>query len=380
MEYNWSYEDIKNDLDTILKKAYRTKDPIKRSKYLCAYNEVNSILANYYMDFVGTRKSIVNQLREVTNDYYLNERYFSLIDSFEATCSSCNDLINNYNLDLLMDNDKKYRYISNEHAFTLVHDFFLNTDQDFAKLFLKLYKDRYKSVLFEESNFINSISGTYGSCQFIDVVNKNYISVQDCQGIQKVSCLAHECGHAVSNLYRPSNVYNSKDEFLSEVPSIFFEWTFIEEVSKKLSLWDSLATCFDQFILFHDIAYALAQHKNLVEAFRVNDYMIDKDFYSFLKQEHGLTKGVVLDSIKTNIDSDGCYVISFMVVLELLSIYRQDKKEALRILKKIISLSKNDSYEVINRLGFDFKNIPDEVDLFLSDFQNELELIKKRGK
>lgn len=77
----------------------------------------------------------------------------------------------------------------------------------------------------------------------------------------------------------------------------------------------------------------LLQHKLIIECWQNNDYEVDKNFYGDLRNNK-INRNQFKESINTDIEDEGAYVVSYMVALELFSIYKQDKKSALQILKK----------------------------------------------
>jgi hydrogenase maturation factor len=94
-----------------------------------------------------------------------------------------------------------------------------------------------------------------------------------------------------------------------------------------------------------------------------NKIEITNEFYKKLKTKYKLTKNQANYYINQQISDFGQYVIGHMVALELYKIYKQDKKEALKILDKII---KNNTKDTLVNLS-EYFNIKESLNNNLTE-------------
>lgn len=378
MEYNWTLLDREKELDKLVSIANAESDPMKRSYYFQIIDSTRYIIENDKALLHNRRVYNLDTMHGVLENFYNYKRYFELIYIFSTISKKHEEdisLIAKTLDDLCIDSSGMY--LSDEDAVSLVHDFYINTDSVFSKLFMKLYKDRYTSIKFEKKSEILNSQGISGVCYFTGIVNKNHIIVEDENGLNKLIDLAHECGHAVSNLYNPDVVYNSSDYFLTEVSSIFFELAFHYEIASKLNSFESAQILIEQLDSFINISYLLSLHEKIINVFKDNNYKLDKNFYGNLKRMYKLSKNMVLSSINTDIVNDGTYTIDYMVALSLFNIYKQDKKSAFELLRKIIDQSYNDSYQVLSALNINYNCVPGEINNIINNMNNEIKKVLK---
>jgi len=373
MEYNWDNKDIENDLKK-LKILTETETNIKKKcYYLKIIDYTKSIIETEKISKIRPNRTRLETIVNLNSNYKYNERYYTLIEIFnriiEKNKKILNTTIENY---IKIGDLSKADYIDNEHALTIMHDFFKNTDEEIFKQFQILYKNRHNTIKFKLKDNLFEEFGLDGCCTYIDVLRKNYILVKNDEGLSKIINLAYECGHAVANLYNPEAIYNRPDEFLSELPSLFFELAFQHEIAKNIDPFESALFNVEKIDYFSQITNNLTQHKNILKEWERNYYKIDKNLYQKLKEKHKLTRSNVDDSINTCIEQDGSYITGYMTALELLNIYKQDKKSALIILKEILKNGQNDSLEIINTYIPSFKNIETEIHLMETTMNKEI--------
>lgn len=360
MKYNWDYDDINREIAKLAIMVQEEKDLIKKSYYLRVIDQVKCLLVNNKEVIVSNNQ----RMNEIINSFNYYGRYYSLIEvyNFVVSCydSKTEEIVNAYNSinePELFD----YEYITNDEVLAMNYEFFSNIDQELFNYFKELYKDRYSSIKFTKNDPILTDDKSDGNCLFIDVVRKNFINVNDSQGLSKAVNLAHECGHAIVNLFI-GNIYDIRDDFLIEMASIFFELAFHNDIGDNIDSFENTLLQFEKMNYFNYTADSLLYHKELIESWEYNDYNVSTDFYHYLKSKYGLSRNTVKDCLKTSIESEGPYIISYMVALELLHIYKDNKKEALNMLKKILIKSKsNDSLDIISEFIPSFDNLNLEI-------------------
>ncbi len=375
MKYNWCYNDIEKEINKLSVMAKEEKDLIKKSYYLRVIDQVSCLLVNNK----DVRITNNQKMNEIINSFNYYCRYYSLIDLYNSTLYKYNKkterIVNTY--DSIEEPELfDYRYITHDEALALNYEFFSKTDEEIFKYFNILYKDRYKSIKFSKNDPTLRDTKDDGNCLFIDGVRKNFININDIQGLSKVVNLAHECGHAVANLFI-GNIYDVKDDFLTELASIFFELAFHNDIGENIDSFENTLLQFEKMNYFNYISDSLLCHQELIESWKYNEYNVSTNFYRYLKDKYKLKKYDVKECLNTNIETSGPYIISYMVALELLHIYKENKKEAMNILKRIlIKIKSNDSLDIISEFIPNFTNFNLEIEQ-LQD-KTEREFIKKK--
>lgn len=358
MKYNWSYDDIENELAKLTILSKKELDLVKRSYYLRVIDQVRCLLVNN-KDIIITNNQKMNG---IINSFNYYRRYYALIDWYnlilDGYAKKTEQIVKWY--DAIEEPEQfDYEYITHEDALTMNYDFFHNIDEEFSKYFSILYKDRYKSIKFSKDDYLLERDQSDGHCIFIDVVNKNFIKVNDTVGLSKVVNLSHECGHAVANLFM-QDIYDIHDDFLTELASQFFELAFQTDIGENIDPFENTLLQFEKMNFYNYIANSLLFHQELIESWQNNGYNVSPLFYRYLKNKYQLTRETVKESLNISIESDGPYIISYMVALELLHIYKDNKKEALNILKRILVKSKTcDSLDIISQFipNFTYFNV-----------------------
>lgn len=375
MKYNWCYNDIEKEINKLSVMAKEEKDLIKKSYYLRVIDQVSCLLANNK----DVRITNNQKMNEIINSFNYYGRYYSLIDLYNSTLYKYNKkterIVNTY--DSIEEPELfDYRYITHDEALALNYEFFSKTDEEIFKYFNILYKDRYKSIKFSKNGPTLRDAKDDGNCLFIDGVCKNFININDIQGLSKVVNLAHECGHAVANLFI-GNIYDVKDDFLTELASIFFELAFHNDIGENIDSFENTLLQFEKMNYFNYISDSLLCHQELIESWKYNEYNVSTNFYRYLKDKYKLKKYDVKECLNTNIETSGPYIISYMVALELLHIYKDNKKEAMNILKKmLIKIKNNDSLDIISEFIPNFDNLNLEIGQLHDKIKREF--IKKK--
>ena len=84
----------------------------------------------------------------------------------------------------------------------------------------------------------------------------------------------------------------------------------------------------------------------VVNLWKDNNYAYNRELLKTLKEKTGLTQNVVKNILNTSITDNGTYIFSYAIAVKLFRIYKQDKKEAIRLLKKIIAIPYDKIIEV----------------------------------
>ena len=373
MVYGWSDDDIKKDRDELYRIAKRESNIVKRSEIIKVIDATNEILLDDKLNEmkIKTLRSIL--MFEIARDINSSNRYYELTNFFYQKTlkyldkrNILNNIIYNY------PDNRDYSYISNDDVIGVLHDSYKSLDDELFNLFKLIYDRKHTLIKFDHEDDLINGNLVDGNCTYIGILNKNYIKVLDELGISKLINTAHEVGHAINNLYCSNNIYNCADEYLAEVASIFFEMIINYDVAYKIFPFDSSLKSMETFDNYFEYSSLLYNHKDLVNVWLNNNGKTNKDFYYDLRSLCGLSKNKTIESMNVSIDSEGQYVISYMVALELFNIYKQDKKNAIKLLKNIMRDCYKDSFTVITTYFKDLSLFSDEIGIIEENMSNEI--------
>lgn len=370
MRYNWSIYDIYKCIKTIENKIVNEKNIQKKNYYLQVLDRTKSII--YANPLRENRKDDCrnNKMIEVNDGFYSKGRYYDLISKYLNSVDLQEDSYDFYDLSKKI----KAKRIKHDDALMIINNFFKDTDKELYKCFLELYDERYKSFRFVKNNMHMYNYEVSGSISFVDVVRKNYIYITDNPGITKLVTLAHECGHAVSYLYNPQIFYNYVDDFLGELPSTFFELLLLENIGIQMDEYAGSIISMEKLLDKVGICNKLDWHEIFINHWYYNNNKADKKFIANLQREQNLSIDEIDNIIDTDIYFSGSYAIAYFLSLELLGIYKQDKKEAFKILKRIINdIDKRSTLDIVNMYLPNF----DEGKKEINHIQNRFQKIKK---
>lgn len=377
MKYSWKDKNIVSDIKRLEKLASSEKDIRKKCYYIRTIDYLNATLDENMLSNIDVKKTKNHMMCDIQESIKFYKRYYDLIEMFYSICNKSYDVMSglyNESCDL----DYKFKYIKHEDTLSLVHDFYKVVDKEFFDCFLRIYNNRYKLIRFSNSDiYLNGII-TSGSCVSVGGLDKCYITVSNDRGVLKPINLSHECGHGILNIYNSNLLYNQKDEFASEIGSIFFELAFNYDIGKNFDSFDSALNNIQELSDRIDITNSLMIHRVLVKVWEKNNYKVDNNFYKIAKQEYNLTRERVDTALNTSITNEGVYAIDYMIALNILNIYRQDKKSAIKLLKDITNYDNYDSYEMINVLMPNLNRFSDEINDIIYTYDNEFKKINRK--
>ncbi len=228
---------------------------------------------------------------------------------------------------------------THEHTVSLVKDFYKDFDKELFEKFMRIYRDRYKSLKFVPHQGIDLVHRfeLYGYSFTVGGIDKTFMSVDDTKGIVKVGNTVHEFGHGIKNLIVPRRGYVTYTDFLTEVESLFPELVFYYEKGKDIDPFQSAIIVYETAMSYYLDASNIIFQKLIIERWMNNDCKFDKSVYDSLKEDYSMNRNDVRRGIGKDIDDDGSYITSLVVSLELFNLYKKDKDKALYLFKKIIS-------------------------------------------
>lgn len=286
-------------------------------------NRITSIMntiADYLLLFEEGKKAstmdhYIDGLIAIKND--LPQRYREYIELFDDSVKSID-----VNSAKKSDYERLTTKLEVKDVLEIVNGIFKDTP--FYGIFLDYYKRRNQLLSFSKKK----INDTWGCASTIG--NDTFIWIAKQENIQDVLSLAHEIGHIIGDCSKTNKNARSKD-LLYEIESIFFQLV-ATDYCLQLGIEDA------QITGFLDFANYSAVNRPLKDAYYVNDLLNRKRIKKEGKERIAIVPKRIYNTLLEldNICKDSCiYSMSFMIAVELFSIYRQNPKEAYRMLKRI---------------------------------------------
>ena len=374
MEYYWNEKNLKEDYKILINKIKNEKDFVKKAKLRLYADELKKIIELGEVEAVypGKRHCMGTTLENI----YSNSRYIEIIKKYnnilERQFQKHETSIDEMGSELIMVTElHKLKNYSLDECLEIAKEFFGNLDNTFYRNFLKIYNNRYKLIKeSKEANYEHD-----GVCTFVGGLNKPYIWIDNVDGLQKVATLIHELGHATMLLNYPDRLVNARDSFGTEIESILFEIIYASEFLDKDNFEKAILN-YEYIENYESAKYILIQEK-ITKNFKGTTIDLNKEFYRKLKEKYKITHKEIDYSLYIDAIEYGQYIISYMIALEIYNIFKQDKKEALKILRRFAKEHKNDTYQTINKYIPDLPNSKKELE---NKFKETQKIIRKELK
>lgn len=380
MKVTWDSSDFLNQV-SFLEEMAEAETDIKRQCYL--RKVLDSTRKLYHEAFVSfprpkiTAKQRLSAILDSTLNY---SRYYSIVSSFFKEACKSIPLIDSIAEELeQIDPDGNFEFletgadISDQQTLTLVDLFYKKFDEELYTYFLESYKDRKRTVKFEDLPSTNR--KTDGTTMFIDGVRTNFVTIYRTDNVETYQCAVHEYGHVIANLINPEVSYSDRDDFFSEVAAIFPELVALYENEANADSIQNLYHLYTTFVTYINSAEYLCLHSPVLNTWADNKYKMSNAFFDSLKEDYDINDECFEETLSTTIEDEGIYVLSFIVALELFHIYKKDKKKALELFKKFLTYPANEDI-----LPFIMENISinthasEEIESVLQDFRKELKM------
>lgn len=357
MECSWGLEDLKearNDLKKALKKErdhkkkkyirnilesldYFIEDEQERLLFLeepttsDAQNEgtelseceLNNILSNLEYDLVTCSQS-----------YSLVALFSNTIDTLKEKMHEIEDILS---LRLLPEEDYSKitgATLTNNQALSLTADFYRHFSSSLYPIFKAAYKNRTNSVRYIDTLENDCRANSF----FIDIINRYFINMINNNQISKLYDFIHEYGHVISFLINPKSAYRTNESFFNEVASLFPELVAQHENSANFDPTQVTFESYMTLVSFINKATSLNLHKPIINVWHDCDKNANEEYFRELKATYNIDEEEFDLLINTFIDDDAIYIISYMVAIELLHIYKQDKQQALEIFENFLRI------------------------------------------
>ena len=361
MRYSWNEKSFDRDIALLEKMLEEETDLDKVFAYKRCIDEIRNVkYLNFGFIDYASRISLDELLMQIMSDYTEYGRYYAIIEDFALELESFEDkeedieakigcfISENGSFSLL-----STPYLTHDKVVELAKDFYHSFDQYLYRHFKEIYESRYQTIRFQKPPYTsgNSFKGV-GDCFYIPSLRKNYIQIANSRTIAKYLGFVHETGHGIANLVNADNATVSDDNLLCEIEAVFPE--MIANIEAK-DIFDELDGAYFQYLNISTLltdAKALSLHGVILQFWKSNGYKADKKFFEDIKEFCGLNHKEIRELLEVSLVNDGKYVLSTIAALEFLHIYREDKKEALKLFKYFLKKGANK-----DRLAFLSKNI-----------------------
>lgn len=384
MPYNWDREDFIIQIRILTKMIDEETDIIKKNSLQRYLDCANKIYHETFNNFPKTDYSLNQKFVSIVDSRLEYGRYYSIISRFLEDANSLEDRV--FSIATLMDEYEKNpdnqklesdTHISRCKAVSLVNCFYKNLDDELFAIFSEAFKDRFNFLKFSDSKIKEETFEASGSTLFIGGVNKNFITLHESADVSLYEAIVHEYGHVIQNLINPEVNFTYREDFFAEVAAIFPELIAMYENSPGFCDVQTQYARYFTFLSYWDNAADLDVHMPISNIWHDSDYKFNAKFYKNIKQLLNLSKRDFKRIADVTLELHGVYVLSYITSLELLYIYKQDKKKALELFKGLLRIPSN-----VNVIEYIETNIglnihaKDELISLMDDV--ELALTKKR--
>ncbi len=382
MKYNWTENDFLKQID-LLRTLIKNESDYERKLYLQKVLDSSEYLAYENIGQIEKpNEEIKQRLHSINSERLSYGRYYSIIQNFYFSLASLNDKINKIetlieslfgeNFDIATITGA---FITNNQALSITSKFYSTFDDELLPYFNEAFNDRYHTLRFNGRITGPTTTKTSdGTTAFIDGVRKNFINICRTRSATKIFTLIHEYGHATKNLLNPERAYSNDDGLFEEVDGIFPELVALEE---NISNLDPLFISFLKYtnlITYYNNANSLLLHTVILNSWKDNNYRFNRALKKQLKYEYDINNEILELALNTTIFDEGTYILSYLVAIELLHIYKKDKHLALKLYKEFLKLPADKEvlpfiYKLVTLNG----NIFEEATIIVDEMKLQLE-------
>lgn len=354
---------------------------IRRKAYLQKVaDNIDALYHSSFNKFKSPNITAKQRLSNILDSRLKQSRYYSIINVFFDNIQLFLDRIDIIS-DIISSNYGDVDYltsltgttITEEESISMTYEFYKAFDKELFSFFEIVYDDRFDTLRFISND--EEKKKSFGNTIFLDGVKKNFISVVSIGGLSKYFSLVHEYGHAISNLINSERVYANNDDFFLEVAALFPECVAMYELYKNVGNIDAAYEQYTNLITFINYANFLTLHSPILNLWSENNYVMSKKFFKELEELYNIDEEVFGSALEATLEEEGVYVLSYIVAIELLNIYKKDKNKALELYKNFIRIPANeDTLPFILEIFEVNKNVKKETEEIVSN----MELILKK--
>lgn len=257
-------------------------------------------------------------------------------------------ILANSDLPLNFDNTPQKINFSKNMVLYYAKDFYLSLGGLFKKKGEEIFASKKIRLKFKK---LRNNSEVYGITNPILGTNRYLIELGYNNSLNDYISLIHEIGHVISYSINQEHQTDYRKYAFIETDTIFWELIGSDFLARELGLEkDALQINIDVFNDYCYTAKLLTAKMDILNLFTEKELRNRKEAKNFL-----VNKGYKKEDIK-KIFSDGmekyfCYVVSYLVAIELYFEYLKDKEKALKLLLEIIKLKGMSQSEYLNKLN-----------------------------
>ena len=248
------------------------------------------------------------------------------------------------------------REIPTRMLLSFVHDFYHSLDKDFAKCFNRIYKERHNNLRLTNRN---NVGFNRNYMTYLNTINYAYINISLTQTIDDFINIIHEYAHTIADQMHYRSRYG-KYPFIELLPLLLQELGY-----------DELLRCFEDIeadVVKSDACTTKTVLKYAKELLVQSDYLNivnegteRKQFVNSLAEYTNNTKSKTEKMLNITIQEKLSYVIPFILMIELYSMFYEDEEKCLYITKKILTMDEVDDYvEYLKTLGINLNEHSEE--------------------
>ena len=272
--------------------------------------------------------SYTKKLRELESLYQDNKDLYKVIIDYHNSLFSDFETIKEVNMKYNTIDYPKQTY-TKKQSVALARNFYQNLDSDFLEIVDDILN---KKTLTFRKRFSKDYQGMN---YFIGGLNKNYIDIRKEGDLSDYLTIVHEFGHAINNIYNPMGFYEYN--IFAEFVSIFVELVAIYEGRNLFNENILVYHTIDDFQFYYGLIESFHDQKRMIDVMYFNQFnKFNKKFIKEVNNKMNLSKKDIKETIDVHFYHQGDYAISFIMALELLYIYKHNKKEALELLKELM--------------------------------------------
>jgi hypothetical protein len=233
--------------------------------------------------------------------------------------------------------------------------FYENLDPLFYNIASQLVNSKHKLYHFSENPMV------IDECVFMNYNRLPMVTIHDTKNMKLYVKLAHEMQHQIDNVINNHKYpnYSGFNHLLTECSAIFSELLCCDQISNENP---SLVDCNSLFLYrinnIDSLSFDLMRYLNLIIKFENNNSKLDiNTFYEFYESNFYMTTEEHMTSylnhlLEYDIFNSMKYLYSYLIALDLRTIYKSNQKEALSLLKYIINFELNDyGFDSIKKKG-----------------------------
>lgn len=324
-KYDIKRKDTKNKLYILEKYAPEETEDIYLLKLI-----IDNLKTNFksFESGLGGNGSTIDRLRDDVNDYDYFYPYYQQVRKM------CKKSI----LEVTGRPDIRYQIIdiNDDKAIALSHDFFKEQGNFFYNPFTA-----YTLKMADHLKFIKPSKYCEGMMVYINCIDEGFVFVPGYRNITKFTILVHEIEHALDAINNPNFL---KQFFVRETSAMFMELIGCDWIKEKnANTKDGSKRKLQIHLNVIDVAEVIYLKTQILNLIKQYPQLSNDELLKVLMEKYNYGEESLEYLSTYSLSSDYIYQVSYLIAIELYSLYQQDKEKALYILKYIILKGNNEN-------------------------------------